>query len=106
MISGDLSSLLQTSEMINDAKNKDGYEDTIAILELLIRDMFAIAKAADRGSIANADIAGDLLKLSSDATTARIERWINDIEELQFNYLVNINKKVATDGLFVNLASA
>jgi hypothetical protein len=54
--------------------------------------------------VANADIAGDLAKLSNDATTVKIERWIADIEELQFNYLVNINRKVATDGLFVKMA--
>lgn len=101
----DLSSMLGTSELMNDAKNKDRYEDTIAILESVVRDVFALAKGIDPMSIANADIAESLIKLSSQATTARIERWITDIEELQFNYLVNINRKVATDRLFVKMAA-
>jgi DNA polymerase-3 subunit delta' len=106
LISGNISSMLQTSEQINDAKNKDRYEDTIAILETLVRDIFALAKGAGPTAIANADIAADLDKLSGEATTITIERWITEIEELQFNYLVNINRKVATDGLFVQMAGA
>jgi len=106
LISGNISSMLQTSEQINDAKNKDRYEDTIAFLELLVRDIFALAKGSDRRTIANADIADSLLKFSGEASTSKIEHWIQEIEELQFNYLVNINRKVATDGLFVKLASA
>lgn len=106
ILDGSVSSLLQVSEQINDAKNKDRYEGAIDILEMLVRDTFALAKGADRTSIANADITDDLLKLSGEVSTLTIERWINDIEELQFNYLVNINKKVATDGLFVKMAGA
>ena len=101
-----ISSMLQTSEQINEAKNKDRYEDTIAILETLVRDIFSLAKGFDQASIANADIAADLGRLRSEATTNTVERWITEIEELQFNYLVNINRKVATDGLFVKMAGA
>ncbi|MEQ1765090.1 MAG: DNA polymerase III subunit delta', partial [Pyrinomonadaceae bacterium] len=104
-ISGNISSMLLTSELMNDAKNKDRYEDTIAILESLTRDIFALSKGADRPTIENADIADSLLKLGTEATTAKIERWIADLEELQFNYLVNINRKVATDGLFVGMTA-
>ncbi|MDI1243381.1 MAG: DNA polymerase III subunit delta' [bacterium] len=106
LMTGNISSMLQTSELMNDAKNKDRYEDTIGILESLVRDVFALSKGAERLSIANADIAKSLLELSSGATTEKIERWITEIEELQFNYLVNVNRKVATDGLFVKMARA
>lgn len=106
LISGNISSMLQTSEQINDAKNKDRYEDTITILESLVRDVFALSKGADRTSIANSDIGDTLLKLASGTTTGKLERWIADIEELQFNYLVNINRKVATDGFFAKMAGA
>ena len=105
-VTGNISSMLQTSELMNDAKNKDQYEYAIAILESLIRDIFALSKGADRASMANADIADSLRGISTEATTAKIERWIADIEEVQFNYLVNINRKVATDGLFIKMAGA
>jgi DNA polymerase III subunit delta' len=106
LVSGNVSSMLQVSESINDAKNKDRYEDVIAILESLVRDVFALSKGADRASITNADIANSLLELSTEAATEKVERWITQIEQLQFNYLVNINRKVATDGLFVKMAGA
>ncbi|MEO5857786.1 MAG: DNA polymerase III subunit [Pyrinomonadaceae bacterium] len=106
LTSGNLSALLQISEQMNDAKNKDRYEDTIAILETLVRDVLALSKGVDRTLITNADISDNLLKFGSEATTSKIERWINEIEELQFNYLVNINRKVATDGLFVKMVGA
>lgn len=105
LVSGNVSSMLQTSEQLNDAKNKESYEDSINVLESLIRDIFALAKGAEQESIANADIADALLKLFGEVTTSKIERWIADVEEMQFNYLVNINKKVATDGLFVKMAA-
>jgi DNA polymerase-3 subunit delta' len=105
MITGNISALLQTSEQINDAKNKDRYEENIAVLETLVSDLLKFAKGADRSSISNADIAADLVKLSGEVTTSKVESWINDIEKLQFNYLVNINRKVATDGLFVKMGA-
>lgn len=106
LVSGNISSMLQISELMNDAKNKDRYEDAIAILESLIRDVFAISKGADHRSIAHADISNSLYELGSEAASETIQRWITDIEALQFNYLVNINRKVATDSLFVRMARA
>jgi hypothetical protein len=91
---------------MNDAKNKDRYEDTIVVLELLIRDIFALSKGTGRDSIANSDISDKLMELSSNTDARRLEFWITDLEELQFNYLVNINRKVATDGVFVKMAGA
>lgn len=105
IVADDLASVLQISEQINDAKNKDRFEEAIAILETLIRDLAALSKGADSAIIVNSDIVPSLQRLCDDISTGRVERWINDIEELQFNYLVNINKKVATDGLFVRLAA-
>jgi DNA polymerase-3 subunit delta' len=104
LVTGSLAAMLQTSEQINDAKNKDRFEDVIVILESLIRDVFAVSKGADARTIANTDIADRLAALANEVTTPKIEHWIAEIEELQFNFLVNINRKVATDGLFVKMA--
>jgi DNA polymerase-3 subunit delta' len=105
LVTGDLSSLLQISEQINDAKSKDKFEDTIALLDTLIRDLFALSKGAHVSMLANPDIADTLEKLTGEMTTEKVGNWIIEIEQLQFNYLVNINKKVATDGLFVRMAA-
>lgn len=104
LVAENLSSMLVTSEEMNDAKSKDRYEETIAILETLVRDVFALSKGAEHNSILNSEIVLELQTLISNASTSKIERWIADIEELQFNYLVNINRKIATDGLFVKMA--
>jgi len=106
LVTGSVATMLQTSEQLNDAKNKDRYEDAIAIFESLVRDVFAMSKGFNSDSIAHADIANRLAELANEVTTPKIERWIAEIEELQFNFLVNINRKVATDGLFVRMAAA
>ncbi|HEX6280013.1 MAG TPA: DNA polymerase III subunit delta' [Pyrinomonadaceae bacterium] len=106
ILSGSFSSMLQASEHINDAKNKDRYEDAIEVLETLVRDLFAISNGVEAGGVVNADIAAELSKLSGQTRTSDIQRWIAEIEKLQFNFLVNINRKVATDGLFVKMASS
>lgn len=102
---GSLATMLQTSEQLNDAKNKERFEDAIVILGSLIRDVFALAKGAEPSSIANSDITNLLNELASDVTTRKVALWISEIEELQFNFLVNINRKLATDGLFIKMAS-
>ena len=103
IVSGNISSMLQTSEQINDAKNKDRFEDSIGILETLIRDIFALMKGADRSQIANADIADQLAELSE--SSAALEKWTLEIEELIGSLAVNVNRKVATDNLFVSMAA-
>jgi DNA polymerase-3 subunit delta' len=103
IVSGNISSMLQTSEQINDAKNKDRFEDSIGILETLIRDIFALMKGADPSQIANADIANQLAELSG--SQAALEKWILEIEELIGSLGVNVNRKVATDNLFVSMAA-
>lgn len=102
---GNLSSMLQASEQMNDAKNKDRYEDAIDVLETLVRDLFAISKGVGAAGVINADIAAELTKLAGQTRISDIQRWIAEIEELRFNFLVNINRKVATDGLFVRMTS-
>lgn len=104
-VTGSLATMLQASEQLNDAKNKDRFEDAVSILESLIRDVFAISKRANPASIVSTDIISKLNELAAEVTTLKVERWIAEIEELQFNFLVNINRKVATDGLFVKMAA-
>jgi DNA polymerase III subunit delta' len=102
IVSGNISAMLQTSEQINDAKNKDRFEDSIGILETLIRDIFALMKGADPSQIVNADIADQLGELSE--SPAALEKWTLEVEELIGSLAVNVNRKVATDNLFVSMA--
>ncbi|HLA94543.1 MAG TPA: DNA polymerase III subunit delta' [Pyrinomonadaceae bacterium] len=103
LVSGDISSMLQTAEQMNDAKNKDRFEDTIEILQTLIRDIFALKQGSD--IITNTDIANKLGELAENASISSLESWTIDIEELLGNLSVNINRRIATDALFAAMAA-
>jgi len=105
VVTGDLSAMLQTAEQLNDAKNKDRFEENIGILQTLIRDILAAAKGAETSRIVNADIAGQVSELAEDSTAAALSRWLIGIEELLASLNVNINRKVATDKLFVSMSA-
>lgn len=105
IVTGDISSMLQTSEQMNDAKNKDRFEETIGILQTLIRDIFALAKNADASQLSNADIANQLNELAENGNSARLESWLSEIEELLEGLNVNVNRKITADKLFVSMAA-
>ena len=105
IVSGNLSAMLHTSEQINDAKNKDRFEETIVTFHTLIRDVFAISKGAGRDEITNFDMFDSLKELSEEVTTPVIEGWASAVEDLLLGLNVNINRKVATDSLFVGMAA-
>lgn len=105
LVTGDISSMLRTSEQINDAKNKDRFEDAIEVLQMLVRDVFALGNGAEKSSISNADIADDLAELAGAAKNGRLAQWTTEIEELLAGLNVNLNRKIATDALFVSMAA-
>ncbi|MBX3244098.1 MAG: DNA polymerase III subunit delta' [Acidobacteria bacterium] len=101
-----LAPLLRISEKMNDAKNKDLFEDNLAILESLVRDAWLLANGADENSIVNADIAAELRPLANAFSPTSLADRLNAIEELRQSFAVNINRKIATDALMVKFASA
>jgi DNA polymerase III subunit delta' len=105
IISGNIFSMLQASEQINDAKNKDRFEESITILQTLIRDVFVISKGAGPEEITNYDMFQSLKEFSEQVSTSRIDKWALQIEDLLLGLNVNINRKVATDSLFVKMAA-
>ena len=100
LVSVSISNLLQTSEQINDAKNKERFEETLGILQSLVRDMFAMKAGAGNPEITNLDIANELANLADSTTADTLARWIINIEDLLGNLNVNVNRKVAVDNLF------
>jgi hypothetical protein len=100
----DLAALLKTAESLNDAKNKDAYEENLEILETLIRDLWLIKLGGD-AEIVNADIVIDVSTLAARVEQKTLASWLNEIELLRQSFLVNINRKVATDALFMEMAN-
>ena len=101
---GDRAALLRIAEEMNDAKNKDSFEDNLDILQSLIHDVWTLSVSGDEARVVNTDLAEDLSRLAEHAGSADLPAWIADIDTMRENFAVNINKKIAADALFVTMA--
>ncbi|MEO8041713.1 MAG: DNA polymerase III subunit delta' [Acidobacteriota bacterium] len=95
--------LLAASEEMADAKNKDEYEEKLGVLQTLIHDVWLLVNAADV-EILNSEIEAELIQLSRQVSSPTLARWLGEIEVMSENFIVNINRKIATDSLFVEMA--
>ncbi|HEY8559146.1 MAG TPA: DNA polymerase III subunit delta' C-terminal domain-containing protein [Pyrinomonadaceae bacterium] len=98
-------SLLKIGEEMNDAKNKDDYEFYLEILQTLIRDVWVLKHAAGEKTLVNVDLRAPLEKLSVSVEAARLAAWLGEIERLRETLAVNVNRKIATDALFMQMAN-
>jgi DNA polymerase III subunit delta' len=105
-ISDDRIQLLRSAEELNEAKYKDEYESRLDILETLIRDAWILSLQAPADSIVNEDLLPHLKKISANLDSRRPAGWISQIEEMREQLIVNINRKAATDALFLTMAAA
>lgn len=103
---GDVAAMLRIGEEINDAKNKSAFEENLGILESLIHDVWSIRASGDRSRVVNTDLGDDLARLAEGSRSTDLPAWLAAIQTLRDNLVVNINRKVATDALFVSMAEA
>lgn len=96
--------LLKTSEELSDPKNKDSYEDTLEILQTLIHDIWTLKNNAD-AVIINFDILPNIEQLSNNIDNQTLSKWLTEIEDLLENLRANLNRKIATDALFMRMVS-
>lgn len=102
---GDRAGMLRVAEELNDAKNKDNFEENLDILQSLIRDVWTLRVSADRERVVNADLSDRLTSLAENAGSSDLPGWLAGIDEVRENLAVNINKKIAADALFMSMAS-
>jgi hypothetical protein len=102
----DLIQLLRSAEELNEARYKDEYETRLDVLETLIRDAWMLSLGADRGNVVNDDLLPQLTAISEKIDRHRPGVWISQIEEMREQLVVNINRKAATDSLFLTMATA
>ena len=98
--------LLRSAEELNEAKYKDEYESRLDILETLIRDAWIMSLDSPDESIVNQDLLPQLKKISAGLSNRDPGSWISQIEEMREQLIVNINRKSATDALFLTMAAA
>lgn len=96
--------LLKTGEEMNDAKNKDSYNDYLTILQTVVHDIWLLNLNTD-SEIVNADLKKQLVRLAQQSNRNNLAEWLKEIETLRENFTVNLNKKIATDALFMKMAS-
>lgn len=105
LIKQDRAVLLRVAEEMNDAKNKDVYNASLEILESLIHDVWKLSLGANDENIVHADIETHLKKLAENAASKRLASWLVEIETMRENFNVNLNRKIATDALFMQMAN-
>ncbi len=102
LLTANRAALLQTAEEMNDAKNKDDYEKFLDTLQTLIHDIWTLKIGGT--NIVNADIETKLTKLAANADGKKLADWLTGIETMRERFAVNINKKIATDALFMQMS--
>lgn len=105
-ISGDHSRLLRLAEEMNEARHKDEYEFGLELLETLIRDALMVSYGVGDEKVINGDVMPQLRKISQRINSKNATSWIARIEDLREQLIVNINRKPATDALFLSMAEA
>jgi DNA polymerase-3 subunit delta' len=96
--------VLQISEQLADAKNKDRFEESLDILETLAHDLLVLRSGGS--DIVNKDIERPLTRLAERSDTARLTAWVREIERLSAHLNVNLNRRAAADALFVRMATS
>jgi DNA polymerase-3 subunit delta' len=100
----DRSRLLRASEEMNDPKRKEEYEPRLDVLATLIHDVWTLALGASDAAVINEDLRPQLAKMASQAESKSAARWLSQLETHRRGLDVNINRKVATDALFLSMA--
>ena len=104
VVSNDRAQLLRSAEQLNEAQYKDEFEERLDVLETLIRDAWMLSVAVDTNQLVNEDLSAELKAISEKLDPSRAGDWILQIEDLREQLIVNINRKVTTDALFLVMA--
>lgn len=105
LATGDRAALLKIAEELNDAKNKDSFEDSVDLLQSLIHDVWALKVTGDDHRVVNTDLIERLAALAANSGSKDLPKWLADIDVMRENFAVNINRKVAADALFVSMSA-
>ena len=103
-MSDDRAELLRSAEQLNEAQFKEEFEERLDVLETLIRDAWMLSLGVESAQLVNEDLAGELIEISKNIDSSRAGDWILQIEDLREQLIVNVNRKVTTDALFLVMA--
>jgi DNA polymerase-3 subunit delta' len=104
VLSNDRAQLLRSAEQLNEAQYKDEFEERLDVLETLIRDAWMLSLGVETSRIVNEDLSAELKEIAQKLDPARAGDWILQIEDLREQLIVNVNRKVTVDSLFLVMA--
>jgi len=104
VLSDDRAQLLRSAEQLNEAQYKDEFEERLDVLETLIRDAWMLSYGVDTSRIVNEDLSAELKEVAQKLDPSRAGDWILQIEDLREQLIVNVNRKITTDSLFLVMA--
>ena len=104
VVSDDRAQLLRSAEQLNEAQYKEEFEERLDVLETLIRDAWMLSLGVGSDKLVNEDLSAELKEISNKMDPSRAADWILQIEDLREQLIVNINRKVTTDALFLVMA--
>ncbi len=104
VVNSDRAQLLRSAEQLNEAQYKDEFEERLDVLETLIRDAWMLSLGTKTDLLVNEDLLPELEKIAQKLDPSRAGDWILQIEDLREQLIVNINRKVTTDALFLTMA--
>jgi len=104
VMTNDRAQLLRAAEQLNEAQYRDEFEERLDVLETLIRDAWMLSLGVKPELLVNEDLSPELENISKRMDAGRAADWILQIEDLREQLIVNINRKVTTDALFLTMA--
>src|SRR5688572_5664763 len=104
VVSDDRAQLLRSAEQLNEAQYKDEFEERLDVLETLIRDAWMLSLGVEQSQLVNEDLAPELKEIAGELDSSCAGDWILQIEDMREQLIVNINRKVTTDALFLVMA--
>lgn len=104
VLSEDRAQLLRSAEQLNEAQYKEEFEARLDVLETLIRDAWMLSLGVDSSRIVNEDLSAELTEVAQKMDPARAGDWILQIEDVREQLIVNVNRKITTDSLFLVMA--
>jgi DNA polymerase-3 subunit delta' len=103
-VSQDRTQLLRSAEQLNEAQYKEEFEERLDVLETLIRDAWMLSLGVKPEQLVNEDLLSELEPISEELDSGRAANWILQIEDMREQLIVNVNRKVTTDALFLAMA--
>ena len=97
---GGLADILKRSEKVGAAKSTPEYEGFLDVLESFIHEVWYVRLTGP-----DPKVSSETHELAADADPGSLSAWLADIEQVRASLAVNINKKIATDALFLRMAA-